>query len=212
MIVLNISERKGGGEAWWLFTWGHETDLPPAWGFPEILLSSHVAFSLTHSHRDQRKLKLHNCLLQGHFLLKCLEYFSLPRSQFFNIIRESNHYETTAQRLWRARQKFSILPAPALTHRITHTFVMAHRVRLWSAPYTKAVALPWLTSFTGTMSPGPHRRSGPWSRVAQELSKQSDSHHRVCSTCQLSGWGKIPTPSSSVSSSCQIKIAVDLPF
>lgn len=75
---------------------GQETDFPPAWGFREVLLSSHIAFSLTYSHRDQRKLKLNNCLLQGHFVLKCLEHFSLPHSQFFNIIRESNHYKTRA--------------------------------------------------------------------------------------------------------------------
>lgn len=189
MTVLNILERTGG-DAWWLSTWGHETDLPPAWGFPEVLLSFHIVLSLTHSHRDQRKLKLNNCLLQGHFLLKCLEYFSLPRSQFFNIIREGNHYETTAHRLWRARQKFSIPPAPAFMPRSAHAFVMAHRVRLWSAQYTKAVALPCLTSFTGTMSPCLHRRSGPWSRRAQELCKHSNLHHSVCSTYQLSGWGK----------------------
>jgi hypothetical protein len=122
-----------------------ERDLPPALGFSEALLSSHVSFSLTHSPRKQRKLKLNSCLVQGYFFVKCLEYFSLPHSQFFNIIRESNHYKLTAQRWQWVRQKSSILSAPALIHRTDNAVVVTHRLWFWSAYYTKYVALQHLT-------------------------------------------------------------------
>lgn len=138
---------------WWLYTWwSWDRDLPPALGFSEALLSSNVYFSLTHSHRKQRKLKLNNCLVQGHFLLKCLEYFSLPHSQFFNIIRESNHYKPTAQRLQWVKQKSSVLSALALTHWIDNGFVVTHRLWLWSVYYTKYVALPCLTIYRNNTS------------------------------------------------------------